>query len=342
MLGVAQVAGIMAAKKTAELIPLCHPLPLTSATLRFDWDRAQSRLLLEAEVRTTSKTGVEMEALTAVSVAGLTIYDMCKAVDRGMRLEHVRLVRKSGGRSGLYESRLTGPASGAESTPPLALSSASGAAIAQLPSEEVRATSMAAAEQHRWAKLIGIIFMPPLVAIGTLVVLSAYLVADPLVAARTVLVSVLFMAILPTAYIGLLIRRQRIRGGIELFFAKERLHPYLVSTFRLRHRHRGVDSPLCAGAHLGARPRLCALGRFDGQRLPNAGRSACTRPVAPSPATALLNVLGPTALPGILIVPLVCWARVRAAQHTIPQVAGGTLLGSLVAWLDFALILPRL
>ena len=104
VLAVAQVAGIMAAKKTSELIPLCHPLPLTSATLRFDWDRARSRLLLEAEVRTTSKTGVEMEALTAVSVAGLTVYDMCKAVDRGMRLEHVRLVRKSGGRSGLYES----------------------------------------------------------------------------------------------------------------------------------------------------------------------------------------------------------------------------------------------
>ncbi len=104
VLGVAQVAGIMAAKKTPELIPLCHPLPLTSAALRFDWDRAQSRLLLEAEVRTTGKTGVEMEALTAVSVAGLTVYDMCKAVDRGMCLEHVRLVRKSGGRSGRYES----------------------------------------------------------------------------------------------------------------------------------------------------------------------------------------------------------------------------------------------
>ena len=104
VLAVAQVAGIMAAKKTSELIPLCHPLPLTSVTLHFDWDRAQSRLLLEAEVRTTSKTGVEMEALTAVSVAGLTVYDMCKAVDRGMRLERVRLVRKSGGRSGLYES----------------------------------------------------------------------------------------------------------------------------------------------------------------------------------------------------------------------------------------------
>ncbi|MAG35536.1 MAG: cyclic pyranopterin monophosphate synthase MoaC [Dehalococcoidia bacterium] len=104
VLGVAQVAGIMAAKQTSELIPLCHPLPLTSATLRFDWDRAQSRLLLEAEVRTTGKTGVEMEALTAVSVAGLTVYDMCKAVDRGMRLERVRLVRKSGGRSGVFES----------------------------------------------------------------------------------------------------------------------------------------------------------------------------------------------------------------------------------------------
>ena len=104
VLAVAQVAGIMAAKKTPELIPLCHPLPLTNATLRFDWNREQSRLLLEAEVRTTGKTGVEMEALTAVSMAGLTIYDMCKAIDRAMRLEHVRLVRKSGGRSGRYES----------------------------------------------------------------------------------------------------------------------------------------------------------------------------------------------------------------------------------------------
>ena len=87
-----------------------------------------------------------------------------------------------------------------------------------------------AAEQHRWAKLVGIIFMPPLVAIGTLVVLSAYLVAEPLVAARTALVSALFMAIIPAAYIGWLIRRQRIHGGIELVITEERLRPYLVCT----------------------------------------------------------------------------------------------------------------
>lgn len=105
VLGVAQVAGIMAAKRTPEVIPLCHSLPLTGATVRFDWDIARSRLLVEAEVRTTAQTGVEMEALTAVAVAGLTVYDMCKAVDRGMSLERVRLVRKSGGRSGVYEAR---------------------------------------------------------------------------------------------------------------------------------------------------------------------------------------------------------------------------------------------
>ena len=110
----------------------------------------------------------------------------------------------------------------AGSAPHLALSSASGAPAAQLPSDM--------AEQHRWARLIGIIFMPPLVAIGTLVVLSAYLVAEPLVAAHTALVSALFMAIIPTGYIGLLIRRQRIRGGIELVITEERLRPYLVST----------------------------------------------------------------------------------------------------------------
>jgi cyclic pyranopterin monophosphate synthase len=100
VLTTAQVAGIMAAKKTYELIPMCHPLLLTGITVDLEPDEKRSAVTITATVRTTGKTGVEMEALTAVAVAGLTIYDMCKAVDRGMQLEGVRLVTKSGGKSG--------------------------------------------------------------------------------------------------------------------------------------------------------------------------------------------------------------------------------------------------
>ncbi len=101
-LAAARLAGIMGAKRTPDLIPLCHPLAITGAEVAFEWEAGQSRLCIEARVRTVGKTGVEMEALTAVMVAALTIYDMCKAVDREMRIEAVRLVRKSGGRSGTF------------------------------------------------------------------------------------------------------------------------------------------------------------------------------------------------------------------------------------------------
>lgn len=101
--GVARIAGIMAAKKTSDIIPLCHPLSLSSVDIAFDADKASSSVTIRATVRTTGKTGVEMEALAAVSVAGLTIYDMCKAVDRAMTITHVRLVKKSGGKSGTFE-----------------------------------------------------------------------------------------------------------------------------------------------------------------------------------------------------------------------------------------------
>ena len=100
VLTVAQLAGVMAAKKTHELIPLCHPLLLTDIDVQLQPDEKASALHITASVRTTGKTGVEMEALTAVAVAALTVYDMCKAVDRGMRIENVRLARKSGGKSG--------------------------------------------------------------------------------------------------------------------------------------------------------------------------------------------------------------------------------------------------
>jgi cyclic pyranopterin phosphate synthase len=104
VLATARIAGIMAAKRTAELVPLCHPLPLTAAEVAFSWDEPRGCLGIQATVRTVGKTGVEMEALTAASVAALTVYDMCKAVDRGMRIEAIRLVRKTGGRSGTFEA----------------------------------------------------------------------------------------------------------------------------------------------------------------------------------------------------------------------------------------------
>jgi cyclic pyranopterin monophosphate synthase len=102
VLGIARIAGIQAAKKTSELIPLCHPVPLSSVNVEFSLDRPGSRIECRATVECTARTGVEMEALTAVQVALLTIYDMCKAVDRGMTMESVRLVEKHGGKSGSY------------------------------------------------------------------------------------------------------------------------------------------------------------------------------------------------------------------------------------------------
>jgi len=102
VLGVARLAGIMAAKRTADLIPLCHPLPLSAVTVDLTADEAAGGVEIAATVRTTGQTGVEMEALTAATVAALTVYDMCKSVDRGMRVEAVRLTHKSGGKSGEF------------------------------------------------------------------------------------------------------------------------------------------------------------------------------------------------------------------------------------------------
>ncbi|MEQ9638823.1 MAG: cyclic pyranopterin monophosphate synthase MoaC [Alphaproteobacteria bacterium] len=101
VLAVARLAGIMAAKRTADLIPLCHPLPLTSVELELA--PAGQGIEITATVKTTGRTGVEMEALAAVSVAALTVYDMCKAIDRGMRIGDIRLRHKSGGKSGTFE-----------------------------------------------------------------------------------------------------------------------------------------------------------------------------------------------------------------------------------------------
>jgi cyclic pyranopterin phosphate synthase len=102
VLAVARLAGIMAAKKTSDLIPLCHPLPLTGVEVQFDSDAERGEIAITATVRNVGQTGVEMEALTAVSIAALTIYDMCKAVDRLMTLTDIRLLSKRGGKSGEF------------------------------------------------------------------------------------------------------------------------------------------------------------------------------------------------------------------------------------------------
>jgi len=102
VLGIARIAGIQASKKTSDLIPLCHPLALSHVSLQFELDRASHSIRCQVQAETTGPTGVEMEALTAVQVALLTIYDMCKAVDRGMVMGEVKLLEKSGGKSGTW------------------------------------------------------------------------------------------------------------------------------------------------------------------------------------------------------------------------------------------------
>ena len=103
VLSVAQLAGIMGAKRTSDLVPLCHPLPLSSVKVTLTLDEDRNAVDIAATCKTTGKTGVEMEALTAVSTAALTVYDMCKAVDRGIRITDIRLTHKSGGKSGTYQ-----------------------------------------------------------------------------------------------------------------------------------------------------------------------------------------------------------------------------------------------
>lgn len=108
VLGVARLAGIMGAKKTPDLIPLCHPLPVTKVAVELTPDRDLPGVRIEATVKTTGQTGVEMEALTAVSTAALTVYDMCKAADRAMEIGGIRVVLKDGGKSGRYEAAARG------------------------------------------------------------------------------------------------------------------------------------------------------------------------------------------------------------------------------------------
>jgi cyclic pyranopterin phosphate synthase len=115
VLAVAQIAGIMGAKATPSIVPLCHPLPLSGVDLRFTFDEDAPAVCIAATVRTTGRTGVEMEALTAVSVAALAVYDMCKAVDKEMVIEGIQVTYKAGGRSGVIDRRPSPPGGAARS-----------------------------------------------------------------------------------------------------------------------------------------------------------------------------------------------------------------------------------
>lgn len=106
VLAVARIAGIQAAKRCSDLIPLCHPLPLNAVEIEFEADKENTAIVIRASCRVSGKTGVEMEALTAASISALTVYDMCKAVDRGMRIDGVRLLEKRGGRSGHWQAQV--------------------------------------------------------------------------------------------------------------------------------------------------------------------------------------------------------------------------------------------
>lgn len=105
VLSVAQVAGIMGAKRTSDVIPMCHPIMISGCDIKFSLDFEENKVVITATVKNAGQTGVEMEALTAVSIAGLTIYDMCKAIDRGMIVSDVMLMKKSGGKSGVFERK---------------------------------------------------------------------------------------------------------------------------------------------------------------------------------------------------------------------------------------------
>lgn len=108
VLGVAEVAGIMGTKQTSNLIPMCHPIPISGVSIQFEWNPLESgdyELIILAEVKTTGSTGVEMEALTAVTTTALTVYDMCKAIDKGIVIRETYLVQKSGGKSGDYKRK---------------------------------------------------------------------------------------------------------------------------------------------------------------------------------------------------------------------------------------------
>lgn len=196
-------------------------------------------------------------------------------------------------------------------------------------------------EQSRAARLISLILMPPLVAVAALVALSSYLIAEPLPAMRVMVVSSLFMAVVPSLYIASLLRRQVIHGGIDLVLAQERLRPYVVSAISCT-AGAVILILLAAPAFIWALALTYALAAVLMAIITPHWKISMHAAGTAMPAAALLSVFGSRALPAVLVVPLVCWARVHARMHTVTQVVAGAALGGLIVWLNLTVFLPRL
>ena len=192
----------------------------------------------------------------------------------------------------------------------------------------------------RLAHVISMVCLPPLLAIGTLIALSSHFVADPREAAGVAVVSSFFIAVAPAGYVAYLLKRQRISGGVDLVLREERLRPYLVgagSCLLGLLVLMGLSAPqsvtvltLCYGVN-------AVIMAMITQRWKISAHAAG----AAMPLTALLGAFGTAALPLAVIVPVVCWARVKAQVHTVAQVSAGALLGFLLTWLQLALLAPR-
>ena len=192
----------------------------------------------------------------------------------------------------------------------------------------------------RLAQVISIVCLPPLMAIATIVALSSHAIADPAEAARVALVSTIFVAVIPCAYVAYLLRGGKIDGGLDLALREERLRPYLV----------GAASNVLG---LLALVRLSAPQTVSLLVLAYATNSLAMAAItqrwkisahaagAAMPLTALISAFGAGALPLAVIVPVVCWARVRAQMHTVAQVAAGALLGFSMTWAELAILAPR-
>jgi hypothetical protein len=191
------------------------------------------------------------------------------------------------------------------------------------------------------AHVLSMVFLPPLLAIGTLVALSSHYIADPGEAARVALISSFFIAIAPCLYVAYLLKRNKVRGGVDLVLKEERLRPYLVGAgscllgllvlLRLSAPQSVTVLALCYAVN-------AVVMAVITQRWKISAHAAG----AAMPLMALLSAYGAAALPLAVVVPVVCWARVKAQMHTVAQVCAGALLGGVITWLQISLLMSRL
>jgi membrane-associated phospholipid phosphatase len=196
-------------------------------------------------------------------------------------------------------------------------------------------------EQSRLARVISLLLLPPLVAIATLTVICWTILPSRLEAVWVLLVSSFFTAVVPSLYIAYLVKRHRVRGGVDLILREERLRPYLVGASSclagvvVLVRLAAPSSVVALAACYFANSLIMAAITRRWKISAHAAGTAL-------PATALVSIFGPPALPAFLLVPLVCWARVRQEMHSVAQVSAGAALGIVMTWVEWVVILPRL